>query len=385
MNIPNRNAMSYSNRKGLVSSIISSFSFISTSVFTYISDSIVNPDKKKIEEGQEFFPMEIAERVHIYYEMVLVCILAANILSILTLCKYTPPKPKTISDNEYGKVNELEKQENKNVLTIPQMPPANNKLTVPPLSLTLSFSVIPDTSFYDKTKNYKRNLKNILGTCRVWRISLIRVLTTYSIIMSTNTFKTLGTKKGISTAELTFTMSTTYIAIIALGFLIGWLADSISLRVLFAFINIFSALSCYFMPYSLNNKIYLVFKLLGACNIVFKFSTRVIMLVHLYKVYTQEYFMESMTTTNVTSIIIEFAGSLFPFLVDKYLGADYYVLPFWVGLGCNVLGFLVCLFEGENQFDLKKLKKFRQKVRREIEEIPNKEELVINEVNTNDL
>ena len=294
--------------------------------------------------------------------------------------KYTPPKLRKMSDDDYGKVNELDKPENNNTLKIPQTESMKKGVTLPPLSLTLTVNTIPMTSVFEPRLNYKRNLKNILSACRIWKISLIRILSTYSLILATNTFKTLGTEKGISTRELTNTISLTYIVLIALGFCIGCLAENVSFRILFVVINIYGGLACYFIPYALDNNHQLVFKLLGACNIVLKLSSQVILVTHLFKVFTPSYFLEASTVTNVVAIIIEVAGSVFPVCIDRYYGDSHYALPFKVGLWCNALGLLVTLFEGEDQFDLKKLKKCKKKEKKKIDD-----ELIINDLNMNDL
>jgi hypothetical protein len=377
-----RNACNYSERKGLIASIIVSAGFISSSIFTYVSEKLVNPDKVPRPEGSEFFPMEVAKNIRKYYQLMFVCIISATILCLLTLFKYKPPQ--TSED----KVNQLIETEtgtgNNDILKVTQTNAIKNNKPSLPLSVTLSFSVVPMTSLYNPKLNYKTNLKKILGTFRIWKIALMRILTTYSLVLTTNTFKTLGTEKGIQPLELTNTVSITFFCIIGLGFCIGWITDTVSMRTLFLFINVFGACSCYLIPFALDRDYSLVYKILGACNIVLKFSTQVIILAHLFKVFTPAYFLEASAITNDVTIILEFFGSLFPVLVNKYKGEDYYWFPFYVGLGCNVLGFVVSLFEDEKPIDLKKLKKSRMRTKKTIEEhindITNNNELNINGV-----
>ena len=359
-----RNACNYTERKGLIASIIVSSGFISSSIFTYVSEKLVNPDGVKRPEGSEFFPMDVAKNVHHYYKLMFGCIVLATILCLLTLFKYKPPQ--TVED----KVNQFIERgtEGNDIMKVTQTNSIRNNIPSLPLSVTLSFSVVPMTSLYDPKLNYKTNLKKILGTFRIWKIALIRILTAYSLVLTTNTFKTLGTEKGIPPLELTHTISITFFCIIGLGFCIGWITDTVSMRILFSFINVFGAVSCYLIPFALDHRFSLMFKILGACNIVFKFSTQVIVVAHLFKVFTPAYFLEASTITNVLTIIIEFSGTLFPVLVNKYMGESYYWLPFYVGLGCNLLGLVVSSSENEKQIELKKLKKSRQRKKKTIEE-----------------
>ena len=354
-----RNACNYTDRKGLISSIIVSAGFISSSVFTYVSEILVNPNKVKRPEGSEFFPMEVAKNVRNYYMLMFACIVVATILCVSTLFKY---KPLQTSEDKVNQLIEQEPGANDIMKVTPTSGMKNHKPSLP-LSVTLSFSVVPMTSLYNPKLNYRTNLKKILSTNRIWRIALMRILTTYSLVLTTNTFKTLGTEKGIQPLELTSTISITFFCIIGLGFCIGWITDAVSMRILFLFINVFGAFSCYLIPFVLDQRIDLVFKILGACNIVLKFSTQVIVLAHLFKVFTPAYFLEASTITNVLTIIIEFSGTLFPVLVNKYMGESYYWLPFYVGIGCNVLGFVVSLFENEDPIELKKLRKSRLRTR----------------------
>ena len=371
-----RNACNYTERKGLISSIIVSSGFISSSIFTYVSEKLVNPNGVKRPEGSEFFPMDVAKNVHHYYKLMLGCIVLATSLCLLTLFKYKPPQ--TVED----KVNQFIERgtEGNDIMKVTQTNSIRNNIPSLPLSVTLSFSVVPMTSLYDPKLNYKTNLKKILGTFRIWKIALIRILTAYSLVLTTNTFKTLGTEKGIPPLELTNTISITFFCIIGLGFCIGWITDTVSMRTLFLFINVFGACSCYLIPFALDHRFSLMFKILGACNIVFKFSTQVIVVAHLFKVFTPAYFLEASTITNVLTIIIEFSGTLFPVLVNKYMGESYYRLPFYVGLGCNLLGLVVSLFENEKQIELKKLKKSRKKkkIEEHINDMTDNNELNIN-------
>lgn len=371
-----RNACNYTERKGLIASIIVSSGFISSSIFTYVSEKLVNPDGVKRPEGSEFFPMDVANNVHHYYKLMFGCIVLATILCLLTLFKYKPPQ--TVED----KVNQFIERgtEGNDIMKVTQTNSIRNNIPSLPLSVTLSFSVVPMTSLYDPKLNYKTNLKKILGTFRIWKIALIRILTAYSLVLTTNTFKTLGTEKGIPPLELTNTISITFFCIIGLGFCIGWITDTVSMRILFLFINVFGALSCYLIPFALEHDFSLMFKILGACNIVFKFSTQVIVVAHLFKVFTPAYFLEASTITNVLTIIIEFSGTLFPVLVNKYMGESYYWLPFYVGLGCNLLGLVVSSSENEEQIELKKLKKSRKKktIEEHINDMTDNNELNIN-------
>ena len=80
-----RNAFGYTERKGMISSIIYSSGLISISFFTFMSEWIINPKKQKRPKDQEFFPMEIARNIHTYYYVMLICIISATTLCLLTL------------------------------------------------------------------------------------------------------------------------------------------------------------------------------------------------------------------------------------------------------------------------------------------------------------
>ena len=233
----------------------------------------------------------------------------------------------------------------------PQMKPnksVRKELVVPPM--TLSATIMPVQSFYERSRKPNKNFTQILFSCRLWILALTNMFTYFSSSMSLNIFKTLGMQHGFSLNMLTFTYSLSFCLLVVVGPLVGHLSDYLTYRMMNSFINIISIISNIAMLYSLKYKDEFIFVLFSVVHIVSCMNLSTILNTHVMKVYTLQFFVEVIGVLGIVSMFGSFLESGVPLISNWFFKDKDNKVGYSVGIAMNTVGLILSLIETDTVF-----------------------------------
>ena len=143
----------YPNKRGLITSLMNSFSSMGVAILNILAEFVlINPQKKGMIEGEEYYSMDIAERFPNYIYLIIAIIPTFTIIAII-LDSFSKSKKNTAALEEEEQRISLQPQEKvKNPSTI------NNPL------------VDPSEEKKKNSYKYKQDIKKIFTSAGIWKL-----------------------------------------------------------------------------------------------------------------------------------------------------------------------------------------------------------------------
>ena len=297
----------YPEKKGLISAVISSLGHIAGAGYNLIGETLINKENYTLQKDEVKYPFEIAKNVKRYYRFIFLTVPIGTIFGLLLTFQYKKKK-------------------------------------------NLSF-----ISKKEEKGQYKKDLKRIIKSKRVWTLSLVCWLGTFLLFLLLNTFKAIGATapKRVDAALLKYTAVFVGFSLSLSSPLWGIMIDKISFRVLFSIINVIGmfvgvaiVLGIYYLP--------IMFCVTVCVNALCVSGVRTILNPHVMKIFGIKYSMIVYGIIGLVSGSSNFMGSLFSFVVSSVFKNNMnfaYGCIFIFGSVLNFFSLILTQFEKDDVFE----------------------------------
>lgn len=323
----------YPNKRGLITSLMNSFSSMGVAILNILAEFVlINPQKKGMIEGEEYYSMDIAERFPNYIYLIIAIIPTFTIIAII-LDSFSKSKKNTAALEEEEQRISLQPQEKvKNPSTI------NNPL------------VDPSEEKKKNSYKYKQDIKKIFTSAGIWKLFFECFLTSFLPLLVFNSYKTVGLLNGRNQTIMVITASVASVCLAGINPLWGYLYDKFSFKPLIIFMGIAGAVNgaffffAIFSDYLITASIVFNNSLLAAANTIF--------FPHIIKIYGLTYSLEASGVIGLGIGVTGIIGATFCYIVNEIFGKNLisYYVSYGVGAAMSLLSLAFSLFEKEEVF-----------------------------------
>ena len=315
----------YPKNKGIISAFIVSLKIFFFIVFNIIGKKIINPDEKPTDGG--FYPLDISENYKKLVIFIGIITILGTVLSILFFIKYEP-----YFDRKTETQNETESENSIN----------NNKII--------------------KGEKNAREIKIILKNYRIWIISLIAAFCIYPCIFIFSSLGTFFSLNQTSEEDEKFIYLLIFICLFILGPIWGLINDKFGFRIAIIILTILGILDNVGFIFFLDKNLY---KILICVTCVISSGILASFNPHIMEVFGIKYVLElngilglflglSSLGGAVTSIIFGIIWENESEIINPYK------IVFIVGIGLNILAFILQWFDSNDEFDFGIIEKIRE-------------------------
>lgn len=228
----------FMSRVGLVNGIIATLTSVGTTVFTYIGEQMINPEKIQSDPIDHLYNKEISGRVKYFLLLQIFCLLGSFIICEMLIKTYDENNKEEFSVKFLFKINEIKSLCNKN---------RNDEKLLLIESSDEVFSINPEIKEDKEEKNKiekkekkpktrKEKIKMVLKSWKFWRYNLISLSSSPIINMIFSMYRSLGETYQIDQNALQLLGVLNSVIGFIFSFIFGVLCDYVSFRVLL-FIN----------------------------------------------------------------------------------------------------------------------------------------------------
>ena len=329
--VPIKNAcLYYPKKKGKISSMIVCLGGLITSLYVYIGEKIINPDKKSIinKKTNPFYPEDVAERANNFFIFAMIVMPITTIISLFLFYKFE--KPKEIDNSKELKKEELlnSQQENK----------------------------------IESKKENDANTKDIILNFRFWRNMIIASLMPFWVYFLNATYRAYSTMIGVNADFISYLPSIITALSSITGFFWGIIFDKLGFQIIIKIMSLSCILlSIYFIFFISNKTLYI------SGLIVSTFISRVGMMSiinpHIIQVYEFKNYLIiggfarlfnqlSFFFAGLTSVILSFN-----FKTGEELKTPYRIVAF-IGIILSSIGLILSFFENDEKFTFKNIENY---------------------------
>ena len=331
--VPIKNACLYfPKKKGKISSMIVCLGGLITSLYVYIGEKIINPEKKTIinKKTNPFYPEEVANRANNFFIFAMIVMPITTISSLFLFYKFE--KPIKIDNSNEIKNDELLNTQQENKIES------------------------------HKKKENETNTKEIILNFRFWRNMIIASLMPFWVYFLTATYRAYSPMIGVSANFMSYLPSIITALSSLTGFFWGIVFDKLGFQIIIKIMSLICIfLSIYFIFFINNNILYI------SGLIISTFISRVGMMSiinpHIMQVYEFKNFLIiggfarlfnqlSFFIAALTSVILSFN-----FKTGDELKTPYRIVAF-IGIILSSIGLFLSFFENDEKFKFKNIENY---------------------------
>ena len=345
----------FMSRVGLVNGIIATLTSVGTTVFTYIGEQMINPDKIQSDPMDHLYGKEIAGRVKYFLLLQIFSILGAFIICEMLIKTYDENNKEECSIKFLFKINEFKSlcNKNKNV----------EKLLLIESSDEV-FSINPEIREEEeeekknkiekkekKTKTRKEKIKMVLKSWKFWRYNLISLSSSPIINMIFSMYRSLGETYQIDQNALQLLGILNSVIGFIFSFIFGVLCDYVSFRTLLFINNMIGSIVgiIYYHTFHDTGS----FTILTLIIAVQSAGLSCMNSFHLIKVFGIDILVDITGVLALTTGIIVIILTIFTYMIEIAVPQkDLAYLVIFPSFGIfNFLGVVLGFFEDEEPFD----------------------------------
>ena len=312
--IPGKNiCFYYPDKRGIITSLMTSINVIIGSIINVFGEKIINPKRITLKENETYYPIHIAKNYIKFYKIALIIIPIFSFLSLPFLKKY--------KDQNENKDGNLDKSLN-------------------------------DKEINEK-ENYSKNLKAAICNSRIWKIAIISIFSEFSIGFALSTFRVYGALISINGTIMQYAPLFFGCSMIIFGPIWGYINDKFqSFKIIRFICFLFIIISAFLSIFIKSNLIYILCIFIGS---IFNTGKNTLINPYIMKIYGMNYFIEIRGVITICLGIINiFKGGLsfllsFYYKTGKELQIPYRII-FLIGIGLNILAYILSLKEKEEIF-----------------------------------
>ena len=316
--VPIKNAcLYYPKKKGIINSIIVCIGGLVGSLYVFIGEKIVNPNKETIidKNTNPFYPLEVAEKSKNFFIFGIILIPITTILSLFLFYKYEKPKE---GENSCESQNEKMLKQNKEKET---------------------------------------NTKEILLTWRFWRNIIIICLMPFWIFFLNATYRAYSPMIGVN-KNLIPRLPTIITALSSItGIIWALIFDKFGFQIIIKIMSIICIiLSFYFSLFIYNEKLYVIGLILS--TLISRVGMMSIINPHIMQIYEfRNYLIIGGFARLFNQLSFFIAGLTSVFLSLKYKTGNKLKTPYRIvalfGIAFSFIGFILSFFENDEKYIFK--------------------------------
>ena len=344
----------FMSRVGLVNGIIATLTSVGTTVFTYLGEQMINPEKIQSDPVDHLYNKEIAGRVKYYILLQIFCILAAFILSIMLIKTYDENNKEECGIKFLFKINEIKSLCNKKQ--------SDEKLLLIESSDEV-FSINPEIKEDEeeeknklvktekKPKTRKEKIKMVLKSWKFWRYNLISLSSSPITNMIFSMYRSLGETYQIDQNALQLLGVLNSVIGFIFSFIFGILCDYVNFRVLLFINNMIGAIVGITYYHSFHDTgSFTILTLIIAVQSAGYYCMKEF---HLIKVFGIDILVDITGVVALTTGIIVIVLTIFTYIIEVSVAQkDLAYLIIFPAFGIfNFLGVILGFFEDEEPFD----------------------------------
>ena len=304
----------YPKQKGKITSLILFMTGLSSSLYSFIGEKIINPNKEPIinKKTNPFYPEKVAERSNYYFIFALIVMPIATFISLITFYEF---KPNKINDD-------------KNEIIIKKI--NNNK------NIT--------------------NTKEIIITFRFWRNMIIVSLMPFWIYFLSSTYRAYSTMIGNdNNQDFISYLPTIFVAISSItGLFWGFSFDKLGFQIIIKIMSTISIISSIYFAIFINNFTLYVIGLL-ICASVSRVGMMSIINPHIMQVFEFRNYLIIGGFARLFNQLSCFIAALTSVLLSlKFKNANDLQLPYRIiaiiGIGLSFFGLILSFYENDQKF-----------------------------------
>ena len=320
--VPIKNAcLYYPKKKGMISSIIICLGGLISSLYVFIGEKIINPEKKTIinKQTNPFYPEDVANRANYFFIFAMIVIPITTIISLILFYKFEKP-------------NEIENSNN-----------------------SKSDKMIP------KQKENETNTKEIIVNFRFWRNMIIISLMPFWIYFLTATFRAYCPMIGVNSNFMPY-LPTIITALSSItGFIWALIFDKFGFQIIIKIMSILCIILSIYFSIFIDNKILYIIGLIISTSIS-RVGMMSIINPHIMQVYEFRNYLIiggfarlfnqlSFFIAGLTSIILSFN-----FTNGDKLKTPYRIIAI-IGILLSSIGLFLSFFENDDKFIFNNIEK----------------------------
>lgn len=299
---------------------------LSSPMFNFIGETIINPDNKVLKFNEKYFDYSINKNLIKYYYVILIGISVSVIISLILIFQYRE------EDYVGGEGDPLLEVSENN---------ANNERE--------DISEDPLSNLRQSSTDHWNNIKKRLKTYRVWNLFLITFFANFLPFMITISFKVIGTYERFQIVILKTTTSVMSLVKNGICPFFGYLFDTYGYHPMIKVVNISAIMVGILMCLSTYNEV--LFGIITVLNSIIVSGFRCITDPLIMHVFSIAYSIEigglvglSFGLSSLISTAFVFGTSLF-----QNRNISYFII-FITGAALNWLSLLLSFFEDETRF-----------------------------------
>ena len=309
--IPEKNiCYYYPAKRGIIIAIYSSINTIIGSFVSVLGEKIINPKKIVLNDGEIFYPLNVAKNYIKFYKLGLVMLPICSLVSTILIQKYIP-----------------ENEENK---------------------------LVKNSAKSDDEKiAYSKNIKAAVCNNRIWKIAYISIFSQFAFGFLVSSFRVYGALISINGALMQYAPLFFGISQIIFGPLWGYINDKFqSYKIVKIICLIFIVHSIIISIFIQSNIIYIISLFIGSIiNIGINSITRP----YLMKIYGMKYIIEIGGVITICVGIINILKGGLSVLISMYyktgkeLQIPYRIIVI-IGIGLNIIAYIFASKEKDEPF-----------------------------------
>ena len=347
----------FMDRVGLINGIIATLTSVGTTLFTYVGEQMINPDKVQSDPKDHLYNKEIASNVKDYLLLQIFAILIAFIVCEMLIKTYDENNQEKCSIKFLFKVNEIKslckKKKDEKLLLIE----SNDEI----------FSINPDAKESEEEdedkkdknkdeekkspKTRKEKIKMVLKSWKFWKYNLISLSSSPIINMIFSMYRSLGETYQIEQSALQVLGVLNSVIGFIFSFIFGVLCDYVNFRILLFINNMIGSIVGITYYYSFHDTF--SFCLLTLVISIQSAGYYCLRDFHLIKVFGLDILMDITGVVALTTGIIVIVLTIFTYIIESTIPQkDLAYLVIFPTFGIfNFLGVILGFFEDDEPFD----------------------------------
>ena len=201
----------YPNKKGIISGSLGLGIMIMAAIFLLGGEKLINFEGFTLQEEDNYYPREIAEKTYLYFLIGECSIPFGLIFGLLLIYEYKPEDNQDNSNLENNEENKEQIEEKNEEGKFEEKTEEKDEENEKENEL--------------KKEIAKKRVKQVIKTMRFWRITLVSFLINFSLSFMLNTGRTFGALIGINGNALQFTGILQLLAVVIVGPGLGTIVD----------------------------------------------------------------------------------------------------------------------------------------------------------------
>ena len=342
----------FMNRVGLINGIIATSQSIGTTVFTYIGEQMINPNRVQSDPVDHLYNPEISKNVKKFLVLQIFCVFGSFIICEILTKTYDEKNEEKFGIKFLFRINEIKSLCNKKKVNEKLLIEASNDV----------FSINPEAKEDEidknqiiksekKSKTRKEKIKMVLKSWKFWRYNLISLSSSPITDMIFSMYRSLGETYQIDQNALQLLGVLNSVIGFIFSFIFGVLCDYVNFRVLLFINNMIGSIVGITYYHSFHDTF--SFTLLTLIISVQSAGYYCLKEYHLIKVFGIDILVDLSGVVALTTGICVITLTIFTYIIESTLAEKdlAYLIIFPVFGIFNFFGVVLGFFEDNEPFD----------------------------------